>query len=425
MKKRLISLAVALTCASAAFAQLSGSLTDEKKQPLASAIVLLLQAKDSIPVRSTISNDKGNFVFDRLTEGQYRVAVSHVGYQKYFSDEIRISFENKSITLPLISLVLSGETLQAVTVTAQKPLVEMQADKLVINVRNSIVAIGNNALEVLQKAPGVAIDQGENISLNGKTGILIYLDGKQTYMSQSDLTTFLKNMRSEQIDKIELITNPSAKYDAAGKAIINIVTVRNRNFGTNGSVSTGVAFAIGPTVPINETNGLKTYKNLGPIPRYNTGLNLNNRKGKVNLFGSVNYNHFRNWGNSESDRTVSGSKYDQYSYSELLSTNFGCKLGLDYFITKKTTIGILYNGNYGHFENPVPTLTNAYIKDLQGVLQTSPRTTANAFYSWRNTSFNANFKHSFDSAGSELSADLDYSFYKNLAKERGLNTRFF
>jgi hypothetical protein len=404
--------------------KISGSIRNENNQPFPFVTVALLHFGDSALVRSFISNDKGSFRFEDLKNDSYFISVSSSGY-KYFTSVLTISREVQDIVIPVISLTSSEGLLQAVTVISKKPLIEMHADKLVMNVQNSIVATGNTALEVLQKVPGVAVDQTDNISLNGKSGILIYMDGKQTYMSQSDLTNLLKNMRSDQIEKIEVISNPSAKYDAAGKAIINIITIKNKNFGTNGSVNVGAALGFGPGVPISETNGTLNYKNSGQFPRYNTNLNLNNREGKINLFGSFNYNSFDGIGNSRGSRTVSSTVYNQYVLSENLSKNFNYKTGMDYFLNRKTTLGILISGNKGHFENPELTLSNGYIKNAQGILQSNPRTAGSVYYSWNNVTFNGNFKHSFDSTGQELTADLDRSFYNNHGRERGLITHFY
>ncbi len=433
MSKLLLFL-LALTITSTVVAQnrvnditgkVSGNILDEKGQPLAAATILLLKAADSTLVKSTLSDNKGNFTFDQLAANQYLISVTLVGYQKYFTSKLMVSAEIQSIMVPAILLSPAVNSLKTVTITAQKPLIEMQDDKLVMNVKNSIVATGNTALEVLQKAPGVSLDPNENISLNGKTGILIYIDGKQTYMSQSDLTNLLKSMRSDQIDKIEIISNPSARYDAAGKAIINIITIKNTNFGTNGSVNAGAAVVLGPTVPLRETNGGLNYKNLGNAPRYNASLNLNNREGKVNLFGNFNYNVPQSPGNSQGFRTVDGALYDQYSYSHNLVANLYYKAGLDYFLNDKTTLGVLATGSNGHWENLSPTVTNAYFKNLNGDLQSSVLTTSNGYNIWSNNTFNGNFKHTFDTTGRVLTADIDYSHYNDLAEERGLNTHFF
>ncbi len=127
-----------------------------------------------------------------------------------------------------------------VTVTAKKPMVEVKADKTILNVEGTINATGSNALELLRKSPGVLLDKDDNISLAGKNGVQVYIDGRSTPLSGQDLANYLKTLQSSQIEAIELITNPSAKYDAAGNAgIINIRLVKNKSLGTNGSVNAG------------------------------------------------------------------------------------------------------------------------------------------------------------------------------------------
>lgn len=405
--------------------KIQGNLLDEKNQALPFANVLLLKAIDSTLVKGTISNEMGNFTFEQVKDHQYIISVSSVGYKKYFTQKLIISPENQSIELEDIHVVLAANSLRSVTITAQKPLIEMQADKLIMNVENSIVATGNTVLELLQKAPGVVVDQNDNISLNGKTSILIYIDGKQTYMAASDLANLLKNMTSNQIEKLEIISNPSAKYDAAGKAIINIITKKDKNFGTNGSFNAGATTVFAPIVPVSEANSVLSYKDLGQFSRYSTGLNLNNRKGKVNLFGNFNYGNVNGVNNSQVLRKVGDTRYDQYAYSTTIVNYLNYKSGLDYFINKKTTVGFMINGNAGNFENPMPTVSNSYIKSSEGILQSSPITSSNVLYKWKNITFNGNFKHTFDSTGRELSADFDRSFYNNVGKERGLITHFF
>jgi hypothetical protein len=424
---RHLVLMLSMFTSAALFAQnsgmVSGNIQDQGK-PIVAATVLLLQSKDSSLVKTTFTANDGGFSFSGLSTGKYRIAVSYIGYQKYTSSEIVISAENSSFVLPVVSLQVDNVSLGSVTVTSRKPLIEMQADKLVVNVRNSIAATGNTALEVLQKAPGIAIDQNDEISVNGKSGILIYLDGKQTYLSKTDLVTMLRNMRSEQIEKLEIISNPSARYDAAGKAVINIVTTKNKDFGTNGSFTIGTGTTIGTTVPTQETNSKISYQNQGVQPRYNVSLNLNHRKGKLNVFGNAGYNNVMVPWNSSGSRVAGGSVYDQYAVAKNFSHNLNYKAGIDFYADKKNTLGFLVSGNTGHWENAVPTVTNGYIKDLSGKLQSSPLSNNRGFNTWRNTTLNANYRRITDSLGGELSIDVDYSFYNTKAGELGLHTVF-
>ena len=165
--------------------KISGSLFDEKKQVLPFANVLLLKAKDSTLTKGAVSDLDGKFNFDQIAIGnrtQYIVSVSMVGYKKYYSPKIALSEENLDVKLSTIQLDLDTKNLKEVTVIAKKPFIEQSADKLIINVEGSIVATGSTVLEVLQKSPGVTVDNNDNISVKGKQGVLVIMDGKPTYM---------------------------------------------------------------------------------------------------------------------------------------------------------------------------------------------------------------------------------------------------
>src|SRR6185295_14680936 len=173
------------------------------------------------------------------------------------------------------NMVKKEKSLQGVTVTSEKPMVEVKADKTIVNVEGTMNAVGNDAMELLRKSPGVTVDKDDNINLAGKNGVQIYIDGKPSPLTGTDLTSYLKSMQSAQIESIEIITNPSAKYEAAGNAgIINIRLKKNKAFGTNGSVSAGF--------------------NQGVYPKYNAGFSLNYRNNKFNIFGNYNYNKGKN-----------------------------------------------------------------------------------------------------------------------------------
>jgi len=316
-----------------------------------------------------------------------------MGYQPFRSKNFSLTETIPNLVLDDYLLKASSKTLNAVSITGTKPLIERKTDKLVMNVENSSAAVGSNALEVLQRAPGVTVDQNDAISMQGKQGVLILLDGKQTYMSSADVANLLRNMQSSEIETIELITNPSSKYDAAGNSgIINIKTKKNKNGGTNGSV--------------NATAGY------GKNFRGNTGLSLNNRTNKVNLFGNYNFGGAGRDNTISIDRISNGTP-DTYfmqvgdSYRKSQNNNF--KAGIDVFLNKKNTIGFLVNGyfNNGNEVNDNNTLIGPSFTQIDSTLiaTTEQKTRYN------NMSYNLNYKAVLDTAGSELSADLDYSKY--------------
>ncbi len=208
----------------------SGSVTDEKQVAAPFVNVLLLQARDSTLAKGMTTDTDGKYTFEEVATGRYLTLVSMVGYQKVYSPMFVV--DNAPIQLSPVQLTVSAELLQEVKVVAQKPFIEQQIDRTVVNVENSIVSAGATALEVLERSPGVVVDQqNDRLRLRGKEGVIVQIDGKQTYLSQTEVMNLLRNTPSDNIEKIELITNPSAKYDAAGNSgIINIKFKKNKNF---------------------------------------------------------------------------------------------------------------------------------------------------------------------------------------------------
>jgi uncharacterized protein (DUF2147 family) len=203
--------------------KITGQVTDNKNKIVEFATITLLQAKDSSLVKGALADANGAFEFEKIKFGNYLIAISQLGYQRFYTPKLTLSPENPSIKLSNLILIEESKELNEVVVTAKKPFIEQQIDKTIVNVENSVVSAGNTAIEILEKSPGVTVDKDGNISLKGKQNVMVMLDGKPTYMSSSDLANMLRNMQSTQLDKIEIMTNPPAKYDAAGNAgVINI-----------------------------------------------------------------------------------------------------------------------------------------------------------------------------------------------------------
>jgi len=303
--------------------QINGLAKDESGAPLNGATVSLIKATDSSTVKLAVTKVNGSYSFSGIREGNYKVIVSHVGYKRAFSPNF--SFGLSDATVPELKLSKITGNLSNVTVTAQKPMVEVKADKTILNVEGTINAVGTNALELLRKSPGVLLDKDDNISLAGKNGVQVYIDGRSTPLSGQDLATYLKTLQSSQIEAIELITNPSAKYDAAGNAgIINIKLVKNKSLGTNGSVNAGW--------------------NIATYAKYNAGASLNYRNKNINIFSTYSFSYTPNEQHLTIKRTVLDSFFDQQNtiLDKRKAHNF--KVGADYFINKKNTIGIMVNG---------------------------------------------------------------------------------
>src|ERR1700761_5570831 len=273
--------------------KISGSALDDAKKPLDGATVILLTAKDSSVISSVLANRDGSFVFPNLKDNTYRVKITYIGYKDFRSGDVVVS-QGQAVNLPPFILLPAGRTLNAVNVTAQKSFVQQKIDRTVVNVGALISNTGTNALEVLEKTPGVQVDADGNITFKGKSGVLVMIDDKPTYLSAANLATYLKSLPSSSLDQIELMDNPPAKYDAAGNAgVINIKTKKNTTRGFNAIVSADYAQGF-----YNHTN---------------ESINLNYRVDKVNLFANIAYNGDQNFRRLEIDRNYFDAGDDQTS----------------------------------------------------------------------------------------------------------------
>ncbi len=405
MRKILFLLTIALTSLTfAGYAQtgngkINGTVIDGNSKTIESATITLLRAKDSTVAKMSVADKTGKFSFENVAEGNYFVAITAVGHEKGVSETISITTTNAAITLKTIELVPVAKSVGGVTVTAKKPLIEQKLDRTIVNVEASVTSVGNSALEVLEKSPGVSVDKDGNISLKGKQGVQVYIDGRPSYLSGADLATMLRSMNASQLEQIEIMTNPPAKYDAAGNSgIINIKTKKNKQFGYNGSLTTGYT--------------------QGRYPRFNEGVNFNYRNGKVNLFTNLNYNRGHNGEDlyiSRNFREITTkeilSRFDQVSNMTNERHFYSGKLGVDYSPTRKTTVGIVLSGFY----NPSTwtSRTNTDIFDPNGNLTNQTKAFSQNDEKWKNYSGNFNFRTVLDSAGQELTADLDYIQYNS------------
>ncbi|WP_031526825.1 outer membrane beta-barrel protein [Dyadobacter crusticola] len=416
--KFLLNLTVALLLiGNAAFAQtsagvpgsgkVSGSVLDEKSQAFPFVNVLLLQAKDSTLVKGLAADENGKFQFDQVSNGTYVTLVSMVGYQKNYSATFTV--DNNVVALPPFNLKTDVKALNEVTVVAKKPFIEQEIDRTVVNVENSIVSAGATALEVLERAPGVTVDQqNDQLKLRGKEGVIVQIDGKQTFLSQQELITLLRNTPSDNIEKIELITNPSAKYDAAGNSgIINIKMKRNKNYGTNGNINLGGAWA--------------------KYGRGNATATINHRAGKMSSFISGGAFVNKGFNNNDIYRTIPFEDkvtiFDQRTERINKSEYYNVRAGVDYFATEKSTFGVLVSGFYSEFSNPFGQ-TNTRILNEDLTLQRTFRTDVFNGGTQNNISTNLNFKHQFNDKGKELTFDVDYVRYGG-KKSSNLDTKYY
>lgn len=249
----------------------SGAVIMADKQPLIFASVALHHADGQV-LKGTLTDTLGMFSFSAIPEGHYLLKITSIGFKDHESKPFILSPKTRIINLGKLTLFEDARLLSGITINAQKKLIEQNIDRTVINVENSILSEGNTALELLERAPGVSVDQDGKISLKGRPGVMVMINGKSTYLSPKELSTLLKATNSNSISKIEIMSNPSAKYDAAGNGgIINIQMKKNTLTGFNGTVS---------------LNG-----GAGRNARYGSGLGLNYKTNSINIYGSYDYGY--------------------------------------------------------------------------------------------------------------------------------------
>ncbi len=422
MKTTLLSIAALLLCmvlpAQNKSGAISGNIVTADKRPVESATIQLLKADNKALVKTAITGKDGHFSFEKLAEGKYLVSTSAVGFAKKMSDPVEVTAAKPDVELAAIEVSSQQKAMDGVTVVAQKPFIEQKLDKTVVNVDASPSNAGATALEVLEKSPGVSVDNDGNISLKGKQGVIIMMDGKPTYLSGADLANVLRNMPASALDQVEIMTNPSAKYDASGNSgVINIKTKKGKVKGSNGSI------ALGNTSSLFSRNG-----NTELLWKPTLSVNYNYKKNKVNLFSNFVYNYREGRGllDITSRYYEAGKQLDSINQVNTAfrfrNNNYTLKLGMDYTPNKKNSFGIVLNG-FLFAGRPTPT-TYTTFSTLNGDVFSRLNSHTRNELSWKNFSTNLNYKHTFDSTGTELTVDLDYSGYKNVSDQL-LRTGFF
>lgn len=367
-----------------------GLVTDNKDKPLTEVSVFLLKAIDSSLEKTSVSDRKGKFDILVKSGGKYLLSYIELGFEKKYSQPFTIE-PGQTLSMNTLKLNPVVNHLNDVTVVSKKPMFEIKADKMIFNVENSINATGSNALELLQKSPGIQVDNNDNISMKGKNGTKIYIDGKPVQLDPKNLAEYLKSINSSDIEAIEMISNPSAKYDASGNAgIINIKLKKNKKFGTNGSIGAGL------------TQGI--------TPKGNGSFNLNYRDKTVNLFSNFS-GDLGNWENTQNlYRIQNDSIYDQRSTQHSKNKSMNLKAGADFFINSKNTIGLMVTTNFGNYDWQSESNTPIYYNptdQFEKTLQASNTIQGNR----NNVTYNFNYRYA-DTSGKEINFDGDYGTFK-------------
>ncbi|MDQ2792808.1 MAG: TonB-dependent receptor, partial [Bacteroidota bacterium] len=358
----------------------------------------LHRAADSVVVKTEFSDAQGHFRLDAPSSGRYLVSAAQVGYGRYWSPALAVPAGG--LALPIIALRPSAATaLKEVTVTARKPLYEPQAGGTRVNVADSPLATGATALEVLGRAPGISTNGQDNLSLRGRQGLLVVVDGKRVPLTGADLADYLKALPAEQVQSIALLTNPPAQYDAQGGAgVIAINLKKDQRLGTNGSATLGVG--------------------RGGYGRFTGGGALNHRRKNLNLYGNYTYTERRYFTHYDFDRQYAGTSglpaaaSRQLNEQVSLLRSHAAKAGADFTLSKRTLLGASLTGLLSHIDNSVDTQSS--FRTLDGAPLSRYSSITAQDIGRPSGSANLNLRHALaDSAtAAALTVDADYGRYR-------------
>lgn len=371
---------------SAAAGDLNGTVTDANGEPLMFFNVLLKDTADVL-IKAEVTDEQGRFRISGILPGDYRLEISGIGYET-LRRELQLGRENTD--LGVLQLQPAAETLEEVTVTAIKPIIQVEPDKTVFNVEGNLTTTGDSGFELLRKAPGVVIDNNDNLIVEGKSGVQIFINGRQSALRGTDLTSYLRSLQASDIEAIEIITQPSSRYDAAGNAgIINIRLRRARGMGMQGSANLGLTY--------------------GDFGRGNGSVRLNHRSQKLNVYGSASGYLGTRYNFLYLNRTQSGINLDARTDTEIEGRNLNLRGGADYLISDQQTLGLILEGYAGGYESRASSRTP--VRPVGQALPDSILVAPNLFEG-QSSSFSSNLNYVYEKeGGSRLNIDLDYVRY--------------
>jgi len=388
--KNIYNLLIVLLCAQMSTAQsfISGSLTDGE-EPIMFANIALYDTTD-VMIKVETSDIDGKFTFTNISDGVYYIVSSFIGYQDYRSEDVVLA--GSPVALGSIAMSTNSVELETAVVKAKRALVEVKPDRTVFNVEGTINSVGDNGLGLLRKAPGVMVDNNNNISVLSRSGVLIYVDGKRLPLAGDDLVGYLQNLPAEQIDRMDIITNPGAKYEAEGNAgIIDIRLKRDKSHGTNGSISGSAS--------------------QGRFGKGNLNASGNYRNSKLNSFGTLGYFGGTSWNEMFFTNKQNGLQLIESNNLENGNEGVSYRWGTDFFIGKDQTIGFLVSGQNANgnsiSDNRVKISTLANPNAIDSTL-----IAANNSISTRDQS-TYNLNYALNKKTNSLNIDLDYGRYRN------------
>ena len=368
-----------------------GKLTDDKSTPVGFATVML-KTKDS-SYGNTLTDTAGNFTLSAPAAGTYFLRITAIGFSELLTEPFELNAAAPVKDIASLKLKSESKDLANVTVTALRPTITQLADRMVVSIEGTAMAQGNTAYTLLSKAPGVFVDAEGNIQLNGSSGVTIMIDGRRSYLSARELRNMLESMPAENIKNIEIITNPSSKYDAEGTAgILNINLKKNTQQGINGSVYTNYSY------------------NFYSQHNVSGGGNINFKSGRWNAFLSSDVGRRTGGRNATFTRIFRGTTdtyFDQTATGSYLNTGPPTlRAGADYTLNADHSIGFVagYVTNTGKQE----FLTDTYIGSVPGHPQQLIEADNYSSNTYRNFTGNLHYVGKLDTLGMTLSTDLDY-----------------
>ncbi len=391
---------------------ITGRVLDKDQKPVPFAVVSILKAADSSLVKGVIADEMGNYEFENISSGNYILQIDATGFSQTFHGPFEFS-NDQSFMVPNIELAVPKE-MEAVEIRAIQPLFTQRADMLIMNIENSPVRIIGTAWDLLSTAPGVVVDQSGAIKLKGKSGVMIYIDGKNTFLSGDQLQSYLQGISAADIISIQIISNPSAKYDAQGSGgILNLITRKGSQQGFNGSVRIGYAQAF--------------------YAKYDGGVNLNYAKEKFNIYGKYDVANRNSLSRAYIDRNITyngnTTNFNQHNSSKSIPYGHNSRLGIDFYAKHNITWGMRVDGS---LSNEKEKAINSTIISVIGNDTTNELYQKNgSINKFENGAANLYFKQEYDTNGRELSASIDYIAYStntlqtfdlNYFDQAGMNT---
>ena len=380
---------------------IGGKVVDKDNEAMPYASLYLIKFSDSSQVLGSVTSLDGQFILDKLAYNTYLLRITVIGYADKWI-KVELSADKPFASLGTLKMLENGKSLKEVQIDGERKLLESSIDKKTFQVDKSIISQSGSAVDALQQLPNVTMDENGNMQLRGSEGILILINGKPTGITGANLQTILNQIPANTIEKIEVITNPSSKYDAEGaNGIINIILKRNKNVGINGNVNAQA----------------------GTRDKYNLGAGLSYNKGKIGLSATYGLRRNQMWWEGYLHRQVITPDTSYYFNTDnngtMKSLSHAVSLNADYYLNKYNTFSITGSGTFGRNENP------EWIRYEESNVYKQP----NAFFTRHNDihgqnrfyNVNGQYRKTFEKSKKEFSLSANFTDSKDTTTLNGLN----